>query len=76
MQTTEAYALLARRKCCFCGNTLLAVEARFTSVTATERTKFYTCSPCGTYSEFEVDDYALGTAGDCSPSPSDADPGL
>lgn len=75
MQAQEAYALLARRKCCFCGATLLSITARYTSETATEKTKFYSCQHCGTYSEFEVDDYALGTT-DYSPTPSDADSGL
>lgn len=76
MQASEAYSLLAKRLCCFCGIRLIAIEARFTSETATEKTKFFTCESCGTYSEYEVDDYALGSWGDCSPSPSDADSGL
>lgn len=76
MDAQEMYALLSKRSCCFCGIRLLSIEARYTSDTATEKTKFFTCSACGTYSEYEVDDRALGSFGDLSAQGSDADPGL
>ena len=75
MNNQNLYELLNQRKCCFCGVDLLAKTARYTSSTAIEKTKFYTCEHCGTYSEYEVDDYMLGTS-DIFASLSDADPGL